>query len=241
MNVSPNLAPTLQTIVTATRSPMGYMYINPKSPVVSALAKQGFIEINDSMVDPMEPAKRAAKASTSGLGEFPASEPVPAFAQPPVDTAAAFAPQPGFQPAAQPGAWTGAPVAQDGSTPATAVLAKAGRKRGPSGPRIAPQIVHSAGPMGLPVAAATKRGGNTKEVYPFTGLAAPVAGADGSVAYHSFFIPATDVQPAPFKTVRSAVASANKRFEPKAMKFQAFDVALDVEHNHPGVRVFRIK
>lgn len=98
--------------------------------------------------------------------------------------------------------------------------------------------------VGVPRPAGKKRGGGGN-TYPFEGLVAPVAGANGSVIEASFFVPATAERPNPAKAMGSTVSSANRRYKDQtpARKFAARPMTDGAPWGHagvPGAAIYRI-
>lgn len=216
MTLNPQMANTLSTLATGSAID-GYTFANPKSPLIRALSKEGLIEGNTSQVDPTNAEKIAFRLTDAGHAA-------------------------NGTPVAN-GATPAAPVADTGLTPTGDVpvqqvpAGKRGRKAGEKrGPMVAPVITNTGTRMALPAApTAGKRGGQRGESYPFAKLGAP--NAEG---YDSFFVQQTAEMPNAYKTVKAAVASANKRYLKKGgWEF----TARPTEPNAAvaGATVFRVK
>jgi len=202
----------LQKIVNGGASAPGYIFANPKSPIVRALERDGYVQSNASLKNPSDAQQVAYSATQKGLDEFPSQAPAP-------------------QPEASQEAATAAPVAVE------ALPSKPDRK-----PSVAPIVHHTPGLRLnlalLPkdsVAQAAKAGhrGRT-ETYPFSSLAAP-----DETGQDSFFVAQTEAMPKPERVLASTVNRAHKKYPDR--KFQIVPMACDPEKQLPGARVFRVK
>lgn len=217
-----SLQPAMMTVLktTAENSAIdGYVFANPKSPAIRTLVKEGMVEINETEKDPSNPDKvmtRLTKLGHETAGTGVTFENGPALADP--------------MPAPDPA--TGLTPTGDAS-----VIQVAARKRGgrPAGQE-KPQITRAAVRMALPVATVGKRGGNREEMYPFSTLGAP-----DHTGHDSFFVATTPSVPKPYRTLISAVASANKRWKAKGVEFAVRDMGIDPEMKVAGARCFRVK
>lgn len=229
MALSPQCVPLLRDIVAATKSPQGFMFVNPKSPIARTLVSNGFVESNPATVDPTNADKIAFRATVAGYAELPIEEAAP-NAQP-------IATPPAHSPATPLSGTPETTTMQTQTQPAPAAASRGG----PRGPRIAPAVAPITGFRFASLPEAAKRGpgagSGPGESYPFSKLGEPdESGVD------SFFVHPTEQNPSPFKLVRQAVNSANKRHKDagRAVSFKAVDMPADPEHQKPGVRVFRV-
>ena len=218
MSLNPNLAATLRPIAEATAS-AGFMYANPKSPIVRALEKDGYISLTGT-VDPSNKEKVGYVATSAGLAAVNVVLPAPAIHH--------------IEQIEQIESSIMHSAPQDIISNTATQVAKKARK--PRAVRPAPTISYSSERITMP---ATGRAGRAPhvELYPFRKLEAP--NDDG---FDSFFIHATEHLPNPANQLASAVGSANKRFKlvnpPRAFKIRA--VELDAQFKVAGARVLRV-
>lgn len=213
--LAPNLLNTLGSIVADTSSAQGFSYANPASPVIRALAKQGLVEINDTVKMPNDVNKCAVRATEAGATEVRGSAP----------PAPVFAPSASTTPAI-------APSVPTASTRATG--------KGSRGPRVQPVITYAEGARISVLPEASGRGrkaGTQSETYGFSKLLPKDASG-----YDSFFVAATDEMPNPIKTLKPVVFSANKRYKERGLP-NSFAVRPELMvdgETLAGARVFRV-
>lgn len=217
----PQAITLLRQIVVGTQSPAAGFFANPRSPIARMLVKDSFVTENAAMVDPSDNAKILFKATSAGYAALPIED------ETAVNTPAVHQPA-GLTPT-------------DGVVVTQVAERKRGGSTGPRGPRIPPAVApHTSFRFAaIPEGAKHARtaGPGPGESYPFSKLLPP----DDS-GLDSFFVQPTEQQPNPFKLVRQATNSANKRNKDKGQvaQFKAVDMPSDPEYNTAGVRVFRI-
>lgn len=215
MTLPATMMNTLKPIAEATVT-TGYIYCNPKSPIIRALEKDGYILGSADQIDPLNPDKILFVATE--VGRMTAGVAAPTA---PVVTAPATAATP--------------PVTEPATTPAPATAAVRAT-RGPRVVRPAPTIAHTGKRLAMPVSTGRTGRPPRDEVYPFSKLLPP-----NEEGQDSFFVHATAELPNPAKLLASTVGSANKRFKDKGHVFKIVGVATDVEHNVAGARIVRVK
>lgn len=221
MALNPNMLTTLRPIAEA---PAGFLFANPKSPIIRALVGSGHIVTNNA-VDPSNADKIAYMATDTGRAEVGVVHPAPVAAIPaPVVTPAPSAP------ATPP---TGEGTAPLETTTATTPAVPAVRK--PRAVRPLPTIGHTGVRIAMPVSATSGRAPR-EEIYPFSKLGAPDA-----TGHDSFFVHSTEHLPNPAKLLASTVGSANKRFKDEGRVFRIISVENDLEHKVAGARILRVK
>lgn len=214
----PQAITLLRQIVVGTQSPAQCFFANPRSPIARMLVKDNFVTENSAMVDPADAAKIAFRATPAGYAALPIED----------ETAVNTPNAAGLTPT-------------DGVVVTQVAERKRGGSTGPRGPRIPPAVAphtsfrFAAIPEG--VKHSRTAGPGPGESYPFSKLLPP----DDS-GLDSFFVQPTEQQPSPFKLVRQATNSANKRNKDKGQsaQFKAVDMPSDPEYNIAGVRVFRV-
>lgn len=225
MTLSPAMIAELQKFASATAIEPFYLFSNPASPMTRALEKDGLIEGNTTFVNPANNAQIAYKISATGIAALP-----------PVAAATGTA-------------WAGSVgdvnpntgLTETGDAPVTQHAprkrgATAGVKRGPRQEIIAHKAIarFATLPVGIKTAGV---GSGNHESYPFSKLAAP-----DETGFDSFFLPSQEDAGKHFKTVNSAVLSANKRHKlaGKPHTFTARAIENDPQFNANGIRVFRV-
>lgn len=216
MTLNPNMLSTMKPIAEATAT-AGFMFVNPKSPIVRALEKDGFI-LPTGQPDPSNKDKFSYAATAVGMEAAGVSTINPNQGTSNVETQTIGANDVGTLPAGVVGAATEK------------------KPRAPRAVRPPPSLAHTGIRMAMPVSLGRTGRTPREEIYPFSKLEAP--NAEG---HDSFFITATSHLPNPAKQLASTVGSANKRFKAEGRVFKIVAIATDVEHNVAGARVVRVK
>jgi hypothetical protein len=227
MTLNPQLQKMLADIHAATTA-HGHAFANPRSPVVKALEKDGYVSGDNNTKNPMDAQQIAYRTTEKANAHFPTPNRAPGAPSSAAATGTA-----------------------DSVPPASAefVATDAPKKRGPRGPRSPrpePTIARTPGfrLAGLPdeAKAPMSRAGR-QEKYEFGKLEAPLPGKNegNDLQYDSFFIACDAHLTDPAKQLASNVTKANKKYKDQGRLFRIVHFDNDPEFGVAGARVIRIK